>query len=455
MKAVNDLFRAAKQSLAPSHAPRAFALALLAVLMFIWPIAHTISLRYLLAFPALIVFCYLAARDQRALWRREFNRPAFMLMAFVLWMTGVAIFNSTETAWSLGEIRGQWIMPLFVGYLGLLAGQDVSRGARREWVLTGMVLFPLIVHVVAVDVMGVHDIVLGVNERVSGLNERPDISSYVSNVVLALLMAEAFVRVRRGRSLFAFGNITLAILLSAAALSVVFEQIRNGVIVLAVLFVTLTLVLLGDLRRGGIRARQRAAIGIGAVLIAAGLIAVSASIKTGSSWARTFASISIAWDTTRHREWLDPDKPLPKLPDGSPVGRSAYLRIAWFKEGAILVGEHPLGVGYGRNVFGHQIRAKYGVPFSYHSHSSALDLTIGTGIPGVLLWFGFLGTLVVIGWRRFQRGRGGYELALILIVVDFSARSLIDSNVRDHMLQQFMFLVGLFYSLALGDKSGA
>ena len=80
---------------------------------------------------------------------------------------------------------------------------------------------------------------------------------------------------------------------------------------------------------------------------------------------------------------------------------SAYMRIAWFKEALVFIGEHPLGIGYGRNAFGHGIKIKYGKRVG-HSHSGILDLTIGTGIPGALLWLGFLLSLVYLAFRRFN-----------------------------------------------------
>ncbi len=121
---------------------------------------------------------------------------------------------------------------------------------------------------------------------------------------------------------------------------------------------------------------------------------------------------------------------------------SVYLRIAWLKEGLLLVRDHPFGIGFDRNAFGHGLKAKYGRGVG-HSHSGLLDMAIGLGIPGALLWLGFFASLAAIAWRR-HRASGNYAaILLLLLLLDYGVRMVLDSVIRDHMLQQFMFLAGL------------
>jgi O-antigen ligase len=72
-----------------------------------------------------------------------------------------------------------------------------------------------------------------------------------------------------------------------------------------------------------------------------------------------------------------------------------------------------------------------------------LDLAIGIGIPGALLWLGFLVSVAAVAGRALRGERRGPALLLLLLLVDFAIRMLLDSNWRDHMLQMFMFCVGL------------
>src|SRR5208283_2642454 len=156
-----------------------------------------------------------------------------------------------------------------------------------------------------------------------------------------------------------------------------------------------------------------------------------------------------------NKAWLNPNKyPYPKLKSGETVHGSNYERIAWIKEGVILVMENPLGVGFGRNAFGHAIKRKYPAEdvTAAHSHSGIVDLAVGTGVPGLLLWVLFIGCLMRGSIRKFRDQESYYGLLLFFITADFTMRSLVDSVLRDHMLQMFMFFAGLLYVLMLSEK---
>ena len=108
----------------------------------------------------------------------------------------------------------------------------------------------------------------------------------------------------------------------------------------------------------------------------------------------------------------------------------------------MLVRQHPLGIGFGRSAFGHGLKAKYGEG-SGHSHSGLLDLAIGVGVPGALLWLGLIVILMRLTWKQYRATHSYVALLLLLVLTDYGARMVLDSIIRDHMLQQFMFLTGL------------
>lgn len=69
------------------------------------------------------------------------------------------------------------------------------------------------------------------------------------------------------------------------------------------------------------------------------------------------------------------------------------------------------------------------------------------GVMGLGLWLIFLFLAARLGARGYTRRGRPLALLLLLVVVAFGFRSAIDGIVRDHFLEQFMFLVGL---LAMG-----
>jgi len=60
-----------------------------------------------------------------------------------------------------------------------------------------------------------------------------------------------------------------------------------------------------------------------------------------------------------------------------------------------------------------------------------------------LLWLGFFVSLMRMAWKRSRAVHNHAAMLLMLVLVDFGARMVLDSVIRDHMLQQFMFLAGL------------
>ena len=170
---------------------------------------------------------------------------------------------------------------------------------------------------------------------------------------------------------------------------------------------------------------------------------------------KTLDTVPIALDTSTHKTWLDPHRyPLPTLPNGDPIDESAYMRIAWLKEGVSMVVQDPLGRGFGRNAFGHGLVEKYGEGKG-HSHSGLLDLAIGVGVPGTILWLGFLASLLVLASRALRDDANPYAILLLLLIVDFGTRMLVDGIIRDHMVQMFLFLAGLLAMSIAVRKDGA
>lgn len=423
---------------------------LLGLLFFIFPVPGTVSLRDLLLLLVLLVFGYLAWRNGR--WRdhpRALIVPATLLALLTAWMYGVAFFVSPETAWSLGEINSQWLR----GLLALLVGVLVSVSLRSDAVALQrgllIIVIALALHVAYVDLEAVYFWTSGRGfERLAGLAGGPDKSNYMTNMLFCFLLAELVYRFANKKKTLPVNNMVLGGILAVALASVFIERMRNGIIVLALLLLAAGLLGLLALRT---RLRKTALITatIALLFIIIGGLGVANSIKPlASDFKNLAASVSIAWDTERYTAWRNDKQAAPVLPSGETIDTSIYQRIAWFKEGLLIVTEHPWGIGFGRNAFGHGLKAKYGEGAG-HSHSGLLDLAVGTGVPGVILWLGFLASLGYVAWKQYRQNPSFAALLLLLLSLDFGTRMLVDSVIRDHMLQQFMLLAGFAAVLAV------
>jgi len=199
---------------------------------------------------------------------------------------------------------------------------------------------------------------------------------------------------------------------------------------------------------------QRRRLGLARSLIYAVAIFASlsafmlANYRADSRWQTFIETASIAWDIDQNRAWLArPGDTWPHLQDGRVVDPSAYARIAWLHAGLRVVADKPLGVGYGRNAFGHALRLTVDARVG-HAHIGWIDLGIGGGWPALALWAAFLGSMAWLGWRHFFNDGQAAGLLLFFITMGYAGRMLLDSVNKDHMLQMFFFLAGLLLVLS-------
>lgn len=452
------------QDAATTKTRRFWFVGLLAILFVIWPISHTIALRNVLLFVllvwALIVADRAALVDAARL--RPCRRSLLWLLAFTAWMLAELAFTPFWRH-ALSAINGQWFSALLVALLGAVlaaSGAGLPRPRTVALLFIGVLLF----HVLVVDGEGLTQTVAWilhhhtwppgfVGRRIKGLTAGPDKSNYLTNLLLDMTVAELSLRIEQQRFL-PVGIYALLGVLAIAFAGTYFEAMRDGLI---------DIVLLGTFlvsRFIWVRRTQisvRAAIGVGLVIFFV-VLAIGLDVAFDPRWDTLFATIPIAWNTTAyHAAWQYPGSPLPLLPNGHPVNGSNYLRLAWIKEGLKSVWDYPLGVGYSRSAFGKVLLLRYGHTVAATStNNGILNLAVGTGIPGVLLWFCWLGTTLRSAFTAFNGPSAFWARALFLVMLDVGSRNLVDANLQDYMLEQFMFLVGfLGFAGCLGVSRAA
>lgn len=432
------------------------ALAVVALLFVLWPVPHTISVRDTLLLLGAALFGYLMYRTFRhdsyaRLWKLRV--PIALFFSLTAWMFFVAVFVSNETRWSLDEIRGQWLKAALVALMGGMAAVVLEREPLKVRVLT-VVCVAMALHVLYVDIVGLVGWFRTGNAsfRIEGLTDGPDKSNYLANYLVVFVLTEVIVRATYQRRVLPLGLGTLSLFAVIALGGVYFSSVRNGLMELTFLS-TLASGLFLFLNRRRWHKPAVAAVAVSFLLVP--IVQGFLNYKSDGRWNVALETIPIAWDTDKHKAWLNDQKyPFPTLADGRPVDTSTYLRVAWIKEGMKTVLEHPLGVGFGRNAFGHARLQKYGESGRGHSHSGIIDLAIGVGIPGALLWTAFLASLLLFAYRGLVLSQHYHALLLFFLTATFSFRMLVDSVVRDHVLQMFMFLVGLSAAtIALGSPT--
>ncbi len=407
---------------------------LVSLLVFVWPIPNTISLRDLLLVVVLSLSGYLAycCHVSREMWHTV-RIPLGFYFVLSAWILIVALFVSSETAWSLAEIKGQWLKATVALVAGALTGGVALHNSRFHHLILFFAVFALLAHIFYIDAWSV--IQFARDDRlpkyVVGLTEGSDKSSYLTNMLFCFLLAEAVIRISNHQRVLPVNHLTLGALIGVTLFSAHVEGMRNGVIELGfILFIAGTIFMVN-------RHKRFSSASVMTVFVIMIVTLSFLNVRNDSRWQSFWETVPIALDT-ENLAWTNILLPQPRLSDGQTVDWSNYSRIARIKAGIEIVKDNPLGVGFGRNAFGHAVKAKYGLETS-HSHSGFIDLAVGIGVPGAMLWVLFLGSLWLIGYRGASNNQ--FEgLVLLFLVSGFGLRMILDSTVRDHMLQMFLFL---------------
>lgn len=421
-------------------------------LIFVWPIQYTIALRNGLLGLLLLVMVWGIWRNRTSGLQQYGGLVGVSGTALLLltgWIVIQAALISPFPEKAFQEITGQWLKGLACFMLGMLvvSTSAINRPHDRRpvWLWLVTLVLGLQVALTVADGFYLYAQTGAFQLGVARLMGHKALASYVCNTLFAVLAADILGRIFFKKRLLPIPLVAVLGLVVLGLICTWMIQARNGLIGLGSLLLScLVIVWLKS------RAQAKAGkMGLVLVLIAGVFVAFAwGNYKTDARWQKFEESAALGWQLDASHAWIKPAvHPYPLMSNGEQVDVSAYERTAWIKSGAILVLQHPLGLGYDRSSYGRARALHYGPDAQEgvgdHSHSSLIDLTIGIGFPGLFLWMGFLVALMLAGWRTFNRHQNAEGLVLIFLVTGFFGRSLIDSNIRDHMLEQFMFLAAM------------
>jgi O-antigen ligase len=409
----------------------------------VWQVPHTIVFRYallvglgLVAWPVAVAGL---ARPAGPAQRRA-RLPFAVLAAFLLWSVAVAIFVSPGASASLGDLRAEWLAPTLVLLLGYgLALRHPEEDAVVRMVFLGCVLHAFM-HLVSAVYLPMRGDAVNFSDFGGISNHRANVT-YTTAIALAMLIADSAARARGDRGFLridARWAVSAYVLLLA---STILATTRNGLVVFALMSVLGFVLVASEMRPGAARAGWIALFACGAIAFVGSVM----GLKHEPRWSNFLATAPVAWDTDRNPQWLKGEHnetDLPSTAAGKPVEPSAYYRIAYMKEGLRLLAQHPWGTRVGRDAFRLAIRDKYGRGGMSHAHNGFLDVGVSLGIPGVLLWIAFLGSFVAFVVRTPEAAGPGLRGALLLLILGFAMRTMLDATLRDHIIQEYLIAAG-------------
>lgn len=439
-------------------------LLLVFALFVVWQVPGTIALRNSVFATLLVLTVLLSLTDQKfSTVKTLFIRPEWLVLVLLTVWLEVSLGFAVDPALSSKELIAQWLLPITYALMGTLLGglekqEDPSAGKIIQYIFWALlaqvtlhILLDLFYWIQTRKIPFRQAPVLYLPEMVTVLAKGRSFSevfsanfgdkfSYVNNSLAAFVVAEFAQRILLKKRWLPIGWPILICSTFAVLACTYLLQFRNGNVGLLLLFVFAALMIIVRMA-GRLSFSKTASLAVGGVIVI--FLMGSALYKSDTRWQTFIETVPVAWDTERNTSWRNVNLQYPSLASGKPIDGSAYLRFAWVKEGILLVGENPFGTGFNRNAFGDGIDRKYNLGGYFrggHSHSGLIDFTIANGVFSLILWLVFLGVLFHAGWSAFKRGEVAVGLLLMFLVSGYMNRSIVDSNIRDHMLQQFMFM---------------
>ncbi|MFQ5353393.1 MAG: O-antigen ligase family protein [Thermodesulfobacteriota bacterium] len=430
-----------------------FLLPLAGLFLFVLPIPHILIIRESILFISIALMFY-ALRAHRGIFLEtlaSLRLQALLYALFIAWVLVLALFISDDRVWALKEIKTQWVM----GSLALLLGAGVAALARKgvidlRTVLT-VIFWTLAIHIVAIDVDGIFRVITGLGGGlpfkgltaltggVGGLTIGPIDGSLLASLVFVFLLSEIILRSFYRKRLLRLSNALLVIFIILAVVSSILTGMRN-IVEVPIIISSAILILIAC--RGEVRKK---ALYASVILVPVALAALFFTYKSDKRWSDLLDCFNLVMAQEEPAEILSKSKDFvyPELPDNKPVNISNFLRLTKYRVGVDIIRANPLGIGFGRNAFGHYLKGRYNASAGLNSDSSLLDMTIGTGLVGVGLFGALIFTILARSFRAFRQRGDFYALLLSLIIICFASRMVFDSVMRDHLLEIFMFITGL------------
>lgn len=392
-----------------------------AILNAIWVLPGTISLRNI----CLITGALISLRtiyQARRLFLSQRALPIWCILALFAWVSLHLLFLSHNRALQYAEWTSIWkhsaIGCIFALGLGIALGAMMSNAKKSGTVFSRSSFAIFSLGLVLPSLVYGFKWILGHHAGQWGLEVMGALGVY-ANLNLAYVAKTAYVAfclpalgAALGLLLYYFRTHRLFSLGSALCLATIFlvswvfdsENIKNGVAYSMGLALIAVLLMAASALKG--RAVKK--LTFIALFMACSFAFLVLHIQHNPSWQSFGADAKIALQTDQYAQWKyngQQGYPINEL--GAMVSVTNYERTAWAKEGIKLIIENPLGYGLVERSFGHLAKEKWPDSLLHQSHSGWIDLTLGLGIPGLLL---ILSALVMTIYQ-LARSQGGGDSA--------------------------------------------
>jgi hypothetical protein len=396
------------------------------VLYAIWALPETILIRHICLIAGALLSIWVLFQYRRAFLRKN-AIPTWLIAALFVWATFHLFFLSGDFALQYAEYTSIWKRTALGAIFALGFGVVLVNNRLNEknqillWALmfTGL-LAPTLIYIIKfiltykVTQWGFKASDYRLLYSFSAPFYLPK-TAYVCFCLpaLGIALGQLVRNIYQGR-LCKLANIVYLVTVPAVLFVFYAENIKNGMIYSAILLTLFAGVLLFNRFRENWVSKTV----ILSIVILIGALFINHNIQSNPSWYTFLADAKIARDTQTYQQWkYNGAQGYPNNEFGSTVSITNYERIAWGKTGLQLIWQHPLGYGLVERSFGHLAKIYWPDSKLHQSHSGWIDLTLGLGIPGILLISTALVILLYQLIKRLNSLENGVNIATYQMVV--------------------------------------
>lgn len=425
-------------------------------LCFVWPIPNDQLLFNRNGFIYTIILCSFGLFFTSRTARQKLDTHQIKFVLITLWLlTLYILFNGLFVAPDLKEMvgtwDGQWLRPVLLFCSGLilmpvLQTQFPSLTSARLFTLIVLCFWGVIcIHLLDSAWLYWRDGYIHWGETRIVYNRTR--MSFQVNMITGFLLAELLARGLLHQRFLRLKTPFLAFMLLCNLVCTALVDTRWGTIgLVGSLFSTFILLSLHSMRRSRVLLTGGILLGI---TIASALLGY-ASWKTDPRWQSLEDDAVTGWNAPFTSFCYNKTNgTVPTNDLGRPMNHSNGCRASFFHQGWKLVGEHPAGMGPRKEAFRYVLRRdtqdnRIDIP---HSHYGLIEFGIQNGVVGIAGWLILLAGCWYIGWREFRHGNMMAGMFLLLFTVGFFSRTMVDHNLKDHYLEQYMLLTGLLVGM--------
>lgn len=425
----------------------------------LWNIPHTIAARYACEGLLLIL-----AISFSLVWKPILSKSKLVII-FICYLLIQLLFFSTDLKSGLSGFKSEWMHFILFSIAGAGAGLISSRSKSKNTLLYLGIAFavPLLIHLSLSAVKG-----LGIGAipwRYTGINEIHGDLGYTA-LQASILLSTFLLCVAKARWQYLLG---LVLLLSCIA-SPLIAQSRGGVIfaIVGIAFTTTAYFVM---------AQKKNSIGIKSLLtLIIAIMCVGFLVKIGISvdpirWGGAVSRALVGFHGDPNALYCDGIDSLrdslkaegiditSKIEAGiKSVEDGDGARVMAARSGLRMALENPMGINGSKQAYQTAITNFCGKPpeiFISHTHNAWIDTSLAIGIPGAFL---LLLVMLNYGWRGLQMIRQSeqinpFALALFVSASVWILRGILDSTLRDQMLEMQAFIFAFLLASAVNYQA--